>query len=95
MVNANIIALNILDKVDFSFIFLHKKKINSKYSVIEAEIFLSYLNPEFKDIIRYLSLIEYIDGKEKDDKLKILFEELEKYHHYCSMQYLNTANAEC
>ena len=86
---------NLLDKVDSSFIFLHKKKIHGKYSVIEAEIFLSYLNPEFKDIIRYLSLIEYIDGKENNDKLKILFEVLEKYYHYCSMQYLNTANAEC
>lgn len=89
------LVLNLLDKVDSSFIFLHKKKIHGKYSVIEVEIFLSYLNPEFKDIIRYLSLIEYIDGKENNDKLKILFEVLEKYYHYCSMQYLNTANAEC
>ena len=51
--------------------------------------FISYLNPEFKEIIRYLTLIEFIDGKENNDKLKILFGELEKYYHYLNIQYLN------
>ncbi len=83
------LVFNILNKVDSSFIFLDKKKIYGKYSVIEAEIFISYLNPEFKEIIRYLTLIEFIDGKENNDKLKILFEELEKYYHYLNIQYLN------
>ncbi len=83
------LVLNILNKADSSFIFLDKKKIYGKYSVIEAEIFISYLNPEFKEIIRYLTLIEFIDGKENNDKLKILFEELEKYYHYLNIQYLN------
>ncbi len=83
------LVLNILNKADSSFIFLDKKKIYGKYSVIETEIFISYLNPEFKEIIRYLTLIEFIDGKENNDKLKILFEELEKYYHYLNIQYLN------
>ncbi len=83
------LVFNILNKVDSSFIFLDKKKIYGKYSVIETEIFISYLNPEFKEIIRYLTLIEFIDGKENNDKLKILFEELEKYYHYLNIQYLN------
>ena len=68
---------------------MKKKKIYGKYSVIETEIFISYLNPEFKEIIRYLTLIEFIDGKENNDKLKILFGELEKYYHYLNIQYLN------
>ncbi len=83
------LVFNILNKVDSSFIFLDKKKIYGKYSVIETEIFISYLNPEFKEIIRYLTLIEFIDGKENNDKLKILFGELEKYYHYLNIQYLN------
>ncbi len=49
------LVLDILDKADSSFIFLDKKKIYGKYSVIETEIFISYLNPEFKEIIRYLN----------------------------------------
>lgn len=69
--------------------FQIRKKIYGKYSVIETEIFISYLNPEFKEIIRYLTLIEFIDGKENNDKLKILFGELEKYYHYLNIQYLN------
>ena len=60
------LVLDILDKADSSFIFLDKKKIYGKYSVIETEIFISYLNPEFKEIIRYLTLIEFIDGKENN-----------------------------
>lgn len=83
------LVLNILNKADSSFIFLDKKKIYGKYSVIETEIFISYLNPEFKEIIRYLTLIEFIDGKENNDKLKILFGELKKYYHYLNIQYLN------
>ena len=83
------LVLDILDKADSSFIFLDKKKIYGKYSVIETEIFISYLKPEFKEIIRYLTLIEFIDGKENNDKLKILFGELEKYYHYLNIQYLN------
>lgn len=76
------LAFDIIQRADANYIFLYRKNLINKYSVIEAEIFISYLNKEFKDIIKYLTLFEYINGKENNNKLQILFSELEKYYQF-------------
>lgn len=57
-------ALELQKIVDDKFVFTYEKNINGKYSVIEQEIFVLYSNPNIADVIRHLSLFEFVNGLE-------------------------------
>lgn len=76
------LALDMQEKADNVFIFRFEENILEKYSVIEQELFILYSNPNILYIIKHLALFEFINGKEENEKMKIIFDEYERFLKY-------------
>lgn len=89
------IALDMQHISDSFFIFRFEQDIRDKYSVIEQEIFVLFSNPNIADVIRHLSLFEFINGLEEDEKMKYIFDEYTRYINYAQKnfrEHLNSGN---
>lgn len=76
------LAKSMQKQVDDFFIFRFEENIKDKYCVMEQEIFVLYSNPNIVDILKNLSVFEFVDGLEEDKKMKFIFDEYEKYMKY-------------
>lgn len=87
-----LLALDMMDKADDFFVFRYEKNILEKYTVIEQEIFVLYSNPYIADIIRHLSIFEFVNGLEDDGKMKFIFDEYTRYIAYAQNNFKECLN---